>query len=189
MRGRGANFSTADLTGADLTGAVFSEVRLAQARTQAPTLPAADYCKDRKLDDRANFSDADLSGADLTGADLSCAILRGVKMDRETTLKEATLTGANLCAADLSQVDFSKAKGAASAIFAHSDLRKATLPKDMSKAHFEGAFVAGAKFEPGPPQPMLKNAKLIELSQGAPKPREQRLSDCDKDGDPGNLPK
>ena len=118
----GADLAVGNLGGVDLSGADLDAANLAVAELGG-----------------TNLSSANLNGANLTGADLRCAILRGIKMDNKTILKDAKLDGANLCAADLSNVDLSGVVGATTAIFAHSDLRWAILPADLSWAHLEKA--------------------------------------------------
>jgi uncharacterized protein YjbI with pentapeptide repeats len=92
---------------------------------------------------------------------------------------------------NLSGVDFSHAHGAERAIFAHTDLTKAKLPRPIPKANLKGAFAAGATFGSGSEQPTLKDADLtnMNLNQLAPAAREIRLPDCDSKDGPGNLPK
>ena len=195
-----ANLIKADLTRADLTGASFrfgdlqqikttdfTALKLAQNTAPSPTAPAVDDpCAGVERVDRTDFSGSDFSGADLTGADLSCSILRGVKMDGKTTLKGVKLAGANLCGADLFGVDLSEADKANRAIFAHADLRRATLPSEMNDATLEGAYVAGTR---GLDAKYLRAHGRL-LHRGTPAPRAERVkNDCDKQGDPGFIPK
>ncbi len=128
------------------------------------------------------MTQAILTGAHLEGADLTCAILRGAILDRQTILDGTILDHTDFCGAHLDSVDLSKAKKVETARFSSADIRNAIFP--ISKApeggvpalHADKAFVAGAKFE----HSHLENADLRDLSLKDPgSPDVNNTSACD----------
>lgn len=199
----GANLSGASLRYSDMQEAVASslantepaKLQIAQASGEpkpasAEAKPVDDPCKGVTLRDRTDLSKADFSGANLTGADLRCSILRGIKMDSKTILTGARLDGANLCAANLASVDLSGVVGATTAIFAHSDVRWAILPDDLSWSQLQQAIIRGMKHKSGSgPDPKWNKANAMGMMQDPPKEEVNRLLKCDEPNDPGNIPR